>query len=175
MDPATLRQRAEAKLQAGDNATPPEKDLRRIVHELQVHQIQLQMQNEELEQTRSDLDDSLQEASELYDFAPIAYFTLSPNGTILKSNLAGATLLGVERPLLIEKRLGLFIPQADLPAFNQFLGAVFVTAKTHHCEVSLNRADERILRINIVANLVSGDRTFFADNGDLYLSGILCF
>ena len=158
MDPATLRQRAEAKLQAGDNATPPEKDLRRIVHELQVHQIQLQMQNEELEQTRSDLDDSLQEASELYDFAPTAYFTLSPDGTILKANLAGATLLGVERPLLIEKRLGLFIPQADLPAFNQFLASVFVTAQTHHCEVSLNRADERILRINIVANLVSGEK-----------------
>ncbi|MEI6569496.1 MAG: PAS domain S-box protein, partial [Verrucomicrobiota bacterium] len=158
MDPATLRQRAEAKLQAGDNATPPEKDLRRIVHELQVHQIELQMQNEELEQTRSDLDDSLQEASELYDFAPTAYFTLSPNGTILKANLAGATLLGVERSLLMEKRLGAFIPQADLPAFNHFLASVFVTAQTHHCEVSLNRADGLILRINIVANLVSGEK-----------------
>ena len=84
-------------------------DTRRLVHELQVHQIELEMQNEELMQTRAELEAALRQYTDLYDFAPVGYFTLARDGTILQVNLAGANLLGVERGTLIKQRFGVFV------------------------------------------------------------------
>ena len=92
-----------------------------LVHELQVHQVELEMQNEDLARMRDQLGQNLERYVDLYDFAPVGYFTLTDDGTIREVNLTGATLLGQERARLIGRRLGLFVSTATLPAFNAFL------------------------------------------------------
>ncbi len=82
-----LRRRAEERLKGAKKETAPspaEQDARRMVHELEVHQIELEMQNEELKQARAELEKQLKIYCDLYNFAPVGYFTLDRAGTILK-------------------------------------------------------------------------------------------
>jgi PAS domain-containing protein len=108
-DQATeLRRQAEAKLSERKKkaaALPAtQTDPQRLVHELEVHQIELEMQNEELVQSRAQVEAGLRRYTDLYDFAPAGYFTLERDGAIHQVNLAGANLLGVERGALIKRR-----------------------------------------------------------------------
>ncbi len=109
---AELRRRAEARFkekqssqrsEVGDQSTAEE--TQRLVHELEVHQIQLEMQNEELLQARAEVEAILAQYTDLYDFAPVGYFTLERDGAIRRVNLTGARLLGVERSGLAEPAL----------------------------------------------------------------------
>src|SRR5512147_686946 len=97
-----LRKKAEKLL---SEPFPPvhnvgEADPRKLVHELQVHRIELEMQNEELRRAQEEIEASRQKYSDLYDFAPIGYFTFSASGEVLEVNLTGASLLNVERAKL---------------------------------------------------------------------------
>jgi PAS domain-containing protein len=75
----------------------------RLLHELQVHQIELEMQNAELRLTQETLELSRNMYAELYDFAPVGYFTIDAQGLIEGVNLKGAHLLGIERGLLLKR------------------------------------------------------------------------
>jgi PAS domain-containing protein len=101
-----LRARAEETLaQTRQNiAAMPTEDVQELVHQLQVHQIELEMQNEELRRTELDLQTSRDRYLDLYDFAPVGYFTFGRDGEIHQVNLAGARLLGVERSRLVPAR-----------------------------------------------------------------------
>jgi len=89
------------------------KNLPKMVHELQVHEIELRMQNEELHHTQQELEEACKRYANLYDFAPSPLLTLSANGKILEANLAAASLLGVERKSLIRQNFTRFIrPEA---------------------------------------------------------------
>jgi len=140
-DAAELRHQAEAKLserkkrEAAHPAT--ESDTRRLVHELQVHQIELEMQNEELAQTRAVVEALLRQYTDLYDFAPVGYFTLARDGAIHQVNLAGANLLGVERGKLIMRRFGVFVSAQSRTTFNTFLEKVFGSQQKETCDVAL--------------------------------------
>ena len=97
----TLRHRAEALLQEKPQALSnilPE-DIQSLIHELQVHQIELEMQNEELRRTQLQLAEARDKYLDLYDFAPVGYFTLDKNALVVEANLAVANLLNVERRL----------------------------------------------------------------------------
>ena len=127
-----LRRRAEDKLvekgkgrggAAGDRKTAVE--TRRLVQELQIHQIELEMQNEELKQARDEAEAERERYLDLYDFAPVGYFTLDPDGVIRQVNLTGARLLGLERSRLLNRRFCHFVSEADVAAFNAFLKRVF--------------------------------------------------
>lgn len=136
---AELRRRAEQKL----SEQPPqdgklEADARRLLHELQVHQVELEMQNEELRLSRQVTENALGRYAELYDHAPIGYFTLDPNGEISQVNFAGAALLGQDRGKLAGRRFGLFVAEKDRPAFNDFLERVFAGDKKEACELLLS-------------------------------------
>ncbi|MEO6244438.1 MAG: PAS domain S-box protein, partial [Opitutaceae bacterium] len=89
-----------------------------MLHELQVHQIELEMQNEELRNTQAEVEAAAARYADLYDFAPVGYFTLDFDGAITQANLAGAQLLGLERARVLGKRLGVFLAAADVGAFN---------------------------------------------------------
>jgi PAS domain S-box-containing protein len=92
---------------------------------LQVHEIELEMQNAELRQARDELEAALENYTDLYDFAPSGYFTLAATGTILQANLTGATLVGIERSRLVGQSFGRLVSAELRPAFSTFLEQVF--------------------------------------------------
>jgi PAS domain S-box-containing protein len=147
-----------------------EQDMLRLVHELQVHQIELEMQNEELIQARSELEAGLDRYADLYDFAPVGYFSLDRDGTIRQANLTGTSLLGIERSRLVNRRLQLFIPDEARPAFNAFLEKVFAGRSKEACEVMLAREGNEplVVRIDAVAREDGqGCRAAMSDISDL--------
>lgn len=121
-------------------------DTQKLLHELQVHQIELEMQNDELCAARAEVEAGLQRYTELYDFAPIGYLTLERDGTIRQANLAGVGLLGLARSQLKRQRLGAFIPPEFLPAFNAFLRQTFASRIAASCELVLCPAGQLPLR-----------------------------
>jgi len=106
-----------------------------LLHELQVHQIELEMQNEELQRARTEVEEGLSRYTALYEFAPVGYLTLSREGEIRQINFTGARLLGLERSRLVGKRLAIVVDADSRPAFNTFLTKVFETGSKESCEV----------------------------------------
>jgi PAS domain-containing protein len=94
------------------------KEAQRLVHELQVYQVELEMQNEKLRSTGQDLEESRDEYSDLYDFAPVGHFTLDEGGIIQRMNLTGAKLLGIERHFLVNAPFVAFVATAGRDAFH---------------------------------------------------------
>ena len=109
----------------------------RLIHELQIHQIELQAQNQTLVDLHSQLEKSLERYTQLYQFAPTGHYTLSGNGTLHEVNLAGAALLGTDCPSLINRRFGLFISAETRPCFNDFLARVMSSGTKEVCEATL--------------------------------------
>src|SRR5210317_801078 len=100
-----LRKRAEKALQKRppdnfDLAKLSKEEMHSLIHELQVHQIELEMQNDELRRAQLDLEAARDKYTDLYDFAAVGYFTISDKGLILDANLMGTTMLGIERKKL---------------------------------------------------------------------------
>ena len=100
-------------------------DAQRLLHELEVRQIALEMQNAELQKARDKAEAALAKYTDLYDLAPVGYFSLDPQGRILEANLTGAALLGVEPSELISLRLQHFLAPTSRPIFVAFLARVF--------------------------------------------------
>lgn len=97
----------------------------RVFHELEVHQIELEMQNAELEAARNSLEAALERYTDLYDFAPVGYFTVAETGVILEANLTGAALLGLERSRLINRNMQSFVAPTSRPSFLAYLKDAF--------------------------------------------------
>jgi PAS domain S-box-containing protein len=147
---AGLRRRAEARLRewAGTRRPRPlagvpesDADARRLLHELQVHQLELEMQNAELREARDRGETLLERYTELYDFAPVGYFSLDEEGRILEVNLTGAALLGVERSRLLHRRLSRFVAPTSQPAFRSFLERTLAGEGKQVGEATLRRED----------------------------------
>ena len=158
-----LRRQAEAKLSARKKkaaALPvTESETKRLVHELEVHQIELEMQNEELMQSRAEVEAGLRQYTDLYDFAPIGYFTLARDGAIHQVNLAGANLLGVERGALLKRRFGVFVSALSRTTFSTFLEKVFSTSGSKEtCEVAVQKDGANPLWVHIEAIAEDGQR-----------------
>jgi len=139
-----LRRRAEDLLKsAGDSSASKEievGDTLKLIHELQVHQIELEMQNEELKSAKLEAEIALAKYSDLYDFAPLGLFTLDKGGIIREVNLAGAELLGIERRNLLNKRFELFVTIRDRPALDSFCHEAHFTEVKQKCEICLLRS-----------------------------------
>lgn len=139
----TVRLRDQAEQQLQNQATPADSvtartmETRQLVHDLQVHQLELESQNQTLQETHVELEQSLERYTDLYDFAPTGYFLLAANGTIREVNLAGADLLGKERSCLMDRQFGLFVSTETRSVFNAFLDAVLASAAKIRCEVTL--------------------------------------
>jgi C4-dicarboxylate-specific signal transduction histidine kinase len=112
-------------------------DAQRLLHELEVHQIELELQNEELRQAREKLEVALDNFTDLYDFAPIGYITLCHDGIITAANLSGAKMLAVERSLLPGQRFELFVADGSRRTLATFLHEVFRSMAKQTCEVEL--------------------------------------
>jgi len=100
-------------------------DTERLLHELQIRQVELEMQNVELHKARDEVEAVLEKYADLYDFAPVGYCSLDERGRIQEVNVTGAALLGVERSRLIKRPLQRFVAPASRPIFLAFLAQVF--------------------------------------------------
>jgi PAS domain S-box-containing protein len=143
---SALRRQAEAA--ARENATPPEnsealspEETRQILHDLRVHQIELEMQNEDLRRTQLELSAAQARYFDLYDLAPVGYCTVSESGLILEANLTAATLLGVTRSALIKQPLTRFILKEDQDLYYLHRKQLFKTGKPLACELRMVKRD----------------------------------
>jgi PAS domain S-box-containing protein len=138
-----LRRRAEEllpeNLQALSNI-PPE-DIQQLIHELQVYQIELEIQNEELRRTQLQLAEARDKYLDLYDLAPIGYFTLDQNALVVEANLTAANLLDVERRDLINSSLTRFIAPDYQDRFYFHRRRLFESATRQTCELKLLKND----------------------------------
>ncbi len=143
-----LRQKAQQLLkdkhssEVDSPATKPwqlrnEAETIKLLHELEVHQIELEMQNEQLQLEIKKAETSAKKYTNLYDFAPSGYFTLNSEGEIGKLNFNGAKLLNRERSKLINTRFNLFIEPTTRSTFNDFLNRILETNTKQSCEVRL--------------------------------------
>ncbi len=135
-----LRHRAQEQLrerQTESGLAQTVADQQKLLHELQVHQIELEMQNAELHRAEAEAEAARARYADLYDFAPVGYFTLTRNGSISAANLTGAAVLGIERSRLAGGRFGLLVGPESLAAFSAFLARVFEGQARESCEVTL--------------------------------------
>jgi PAS domain S-box-containing protein len=135
-----LRRRAEVRLKRQHNHPAPprsEADTTRLLHELQVHQIELELQNAELQEARDKAETLLETYTDLYDFAPVGYFSVDEQGLILEVNLTGAALLGIERSRLINQRLQSFVDPPSRKILVAFFKKLFANPGKHICELPL--------------------------------------
>jgi len=107
------------------------------LHELRVHQIELEMQNQELRQTQEVLSAARERYFEFYDLAPVGYFSLSTNGLIIEANLTLATWLGVDRGALVMQSFTLYIRSEDQDVFYLYMKQLLKARVTQSCELWL--------------------------------------
>lgn len=149
-----LRRQAEDRLKASQRGLVGSErensgDAMALVHELQVHQIELEMQNEELKRATLETEGALTKYSDLYDFAPIGLFTIDQLGLIREANLMGAKLLGVERRNLVKRHFRLFVAPKDRPSFDDFWKSALETTIKQTCELNLLRDGEPTIYAHI--------------------------
>jgi len=118
-----IRKQAEAMLSKSgrDLAGMSSADIEKLLFELQVHQVELEMQNEELKRTHQELSASRDDFVRIYNLSPVAYLTLNEQGIIKKANMAAAQLLGCSKEALVNKKLGKFIHSSDQDKYYFYL------------------------------------------------------
>ncbi|MEI6915744.1 MAG: SpoIIE family protein phosphatase [Armatimonadota bacterium] len=157
-DAHRLRQMAERQLEAEGSEVPlpiAEVDVRRLVQELQIHQIELEMQNDELQQASEKTAVLLEKYTDLYDFAPVGYFTLDYDTVIHRVNLSGASLLGIDRSHLSGRRFSRCVLAENRAVFDAFVERAFASHTTQMCEVVLETetGTTRSVRIDATVSL----------------------
>ena len=112
-----------------------------VNHELQVHQIELEMQNEELRRAQLNLEKSRKRYADLYDFAPVGYFTFTPEALIKEVNLTGAKLLEMDRQRLINSRFRRFVAPSVFDQWDRHFLSVLQQGEKQSCDLTLKRRD----------------------------------
>ena len=150
LDRKELRLRAEKQLKKKrggvdipDSPTTAA-EFKRVLHELSVHHIELEIQNEELQNAYDEIQKEQRRYADLYDFAPVSYLTLARDTTILEANLSAARILSVARSQLKGVRFGRFITRSDLPVFNSMVDRVCQSRKPEHCEIMIGNTGFRL-------------------------------
>jgi PAS domain S-box-containing protein len=158
---AELRRSAEERLRsraAGKDLPRTETDMRQLLHELQVHEIELEMQNEELCRAQDELELSRNKYVELYDFAPAGYFIFDAQGLIREVNLAGAQLLGIERERLATTPFADFIADAEgREIFFRHLEMTLQHQGMLSCEIRLTRNEGTVIYAQLQSVSVTSD------------------
>ena len=133
------RREAVPPLESLGASTP---EMSRTLHELRIHQIELEIQNEELQRTQGELEASLNRYFDLYDLAPVGYFTLSEKGLIIEANFIAATLLGLTKSSLDHQHFGLLVSKEDQDIYYQKRIQLFKTGNPQTCELRMVKKDD---------------------------------
>lgn len=158
---AALRRQAEKRLQEAEMTMDPQSydDAKPLLHELHIHQIELTLQNEELRETQIALEQARRKYADLYDFAPVGYFTLAQDGAIRESNLTAAAQLGVERAALLNTRLYQYVAEADRDVLFGHLRRTFAAEICQTCELRLCKTDGTCFWGQVQSVVVAPDMT----------------
>lgn len=144
---------------------------RRLLHELRVHQIELEIQNESLRETQEELESSRMKYFSLYDLAPIGYFTLNQEGLILEANLTASSLLGMARSNLVKKPLTRFIFPEDQDIYYHHRQQLLKTGAPQAYELRLVKKDGSIfwviLESIVIQNNKNGDNLCYTVISDI--------
>jgi PAS domain S-box-containing protein len=149
-----VRERAELSAKNLDSLSP--EAMRQTLHQLQVHQIELEMQNEELRRTQLQLDAALSRYFDLYDLAPVGYCTISELGIILEANIAAATLLGISRRELVGQRITRYVVKAQQDIFYQYRKQHFISGEPLSCELQMMKSDGSSCWVNLLTTAIEG-------------------
>jgi two-component system, cell cycle sensor histidine kinase and response regulator CckA len=141
----TVKKIIESK--AKEPAVEKIEGVQRLVHLLQVHQIELEHQNQELRITEEELEASRNKYVNLFDFSPIPYFTLDPDGIIKEVNLSASKMFGVDRSKLIGKHFIVYIPLSERDNFNSFIKNIFNSPVKQSCELKVMNKDKRVFQV----------------------------
>jgi PAS domain S-box-containing protein len=154
-DKSDLRKQAEKKaaLSPEHNTCLSLNETRLLIHELRVHQIQLEMQNEDLRQKQDELDIVRMRYFDLYDLAPLGFLTLGETSLILESNLCAATLLRVLRGKLVGQPISNFLLRDDQDAYYSFRKQLFETGESLTCELRMVKSDGSPFWVHISATI----------------------
>ena len=150
-----LRQKAEFEMNGKVVATAESLEdmspaaVRGLVHELQVHQIELEMQNEELRKTQLELEEARARYFDLYDLAPISYCTLDEMGVILEANLATTDLLGEPRRVLVGQRISRYILKDYQDSYFLCRKLLLTSGERQSCELHMVKADSSAFWVNL--------------------------
>jgi len=154
---AQLRKAAEAHLASAPPVELPDRPAEELLHELRVHQIELEMQNEELRRAHAALEESRDRYVDLYEFAPVGYLTLSRDGMIAEINLTGATQLGRERKKLLRSRFDALVAAEDRDRwYHQYVGMIKHEVGRQKFELELTRGDGSVFHGRLDCLLVEG-------------------
>ncbi len=147
-----LRANAEKLLSRLPKGFPiiPDKCSAEIIHELQVHQCELEIQNEELKTAHQNLEEVRDKYLDIFDFAPVGYFILTNTALIAEANLTGAAMLGVVRKVLIHDRFRKYVALEDVEQWDRFFLAVLAHDKQRACEIRLKMQDASIISTRMV-------------------------
>jgi PAS domain S-box-containing protein len=165
-----LRERAEKHLsQRPKTKQPLDDDPDRLIHELQVHQIELEMQNEALIDAGEKLEEALVKYADLYDFAPVGYVTFDANGIVRKLNLTSAGFLGFERSAVVGQPFVVFVKDEFRDTFHLHIGEVLNSAATKRCELVLRRKDGTFLhtKLESIGRDINGQREISSALSDI--------
>lgn len=156
----TLRERAEKKYTEKDSLKSSfrsEASTEKLIHELEVYHIELELQNEELLLAEGNIKKALEKYRTLFDFAPMGYFSVCRDGVIHELNLSGAKMLGGDRSKLTNLNFKQFIAQDNLPVFNQFIEAVFETKANEACQLELSITENSPNCVLLINGVVDGN------------------
>lgn len=158
---AEVRSSGEKKLRKQEDNTRPLKtsDLVQRIHELQAKQLELEKHNQKLEQARAEAEEAYRQYTDLYDFAPVGYFTLKRDGNILEVNLAGASLLGVEQEKLIDSQLESFVSIESRSVFKGFFERLLSGTGKETCELMFRKSGPDLLWVRIEATCFEDGQT----------------
>lgn len=165
-----LRLKAEEvllKKKSDLNKKEIENDPVKLLHELQVHQIELEMQNEELIEANASAEVALKKYTMLYDFAPMGYFTLDKEGTICDLNFTGAEILCDKRFALINSNFKLFISEDSKSVFGKFFQDVFNSNRKEACKVMLGYDGKPLCQVSMEGIVTGDDRNCLLSVVDL--------
>jgi PAS domain S-box-containing protein len=154
-----LRRRAEdidgvkvsLPLELVAEVTPADAQL--LFHELRVHQVELELQNEELRRAQVEIEAARERYFDLYDLAPVGYCTVDADGLILEANLTAATLLGVSRVALIKRQISRFIPPAQQQMYQQCRQRLLVSGQTQACDLQLRKDNGTVIWVSFTVNV----------------------
>jgi PAS domain S-box-containing protein len=144
-----LRTKAEMQLTRVPENGGTQRSAEELLHELQVHQVELEMQNDELRRAQVELEKSHDRYVDLYDFAPVGYLTLTRDAMIAEVNLTGAALLGIERKKLLQRRFAHLVAAEDNDCWNCFFVSALQHNKQQSCELVLKRGNGSVFYAHV--------------------------